>query len=352
MNKQIYAEASEWLVEFRTENPDQATRRHFDKWLSTSPEHVRAYLELSGVWEAVSAQPPAAARDIDELIERARNTTNVLPLAPEPGLSPARVAFDYVSRRRAFFASAATLLIAVLGIAAYVYTPRNTYTTEIGEQRSILLPDGSTIDLNARSKVRVRLSEHERHVDLLAGQALFRVAKDSRRPFIVAANGTRVRAVGTEFDVNRRKRGLIVTVVEGSVAVFGAAIRQGSAAPAPPTARNEPLVTGDTVLLAAGEQAVVSTHTLTQPRRADIETATAWTQRRLIFDSTPLDEVAEEFNRNNARSLVIESEGLGDFRISGAFSSSDPQPLLRFLRAQPGITVIDEQDRIVVSRNK
>jgi transmembrane sensor len=331
MNKQIYAEASEWLVEFRTEDTDHATRRRFDKWLSISPEHVRAYLEVSGVWEAVSAQPPADPHDIDALIAHARATPNVLPLTSEAPRSPVTQSLSLLLRRRALFASAATLLLAVLVVATYVSIPRNTYTTEIGEQRSILLPDGSTIDLNARSKVRVRFAEHERHIDLLEGQALFRVAKDQNRPFIVAANGTRVRAVGTQFDVNRRKRSLVVTVVEGSVAVSSGTV----------PARLE-----------AGQQAVVRAHAPPKPQRADIAIATAWTQRRLIFDSTPLDEVAEEFNRNNARSLVIEGEGLEDFHISGAFSSTDPQPLLRFLRTQPGITVIDEQDRIVVSRSE
>jgi len=352
MNTQVYEEASEWLVEFRTGEIDHATRKRFDKWLSTSPEHVRAYLEVTNVWEVASAQSPAEPRDIEALIERARTTTNVVPLAPSQ--PEANASSSILSRRRAFFAAAASLLLVVTAAATYLYTQRNTYATAIGERRSILLTDGSTIDLNARSRVRVELSDRERHVDLLEGQALFRVAKDMARPFIVAANGTRVRAVGTQFDVNQRKRGLIVTVVEGTVAVSSVAVpvvpesspEQAPAKSAPGISAHE----GE-ILLDAGQKMTLSAAAPPAPQPADVDTATAWTQRRLIFDSTPLDDVAEEFNRNNRRPLVIEGARLEGFRISGAFSSTDPQPLLRFLRAQTGILVTEQSDRIVVSRS-
>jgi transmembrane sensor len=358
MNTQIYAEACEWLVEFRTEDVDQGTRSRFEKWLSASPQHVRAYLEVSGIWETAGSQPHANADDIDALIERARATPDVVPLSvarERQGSSSKPSRASFVSRRHALRAMVAALLLAVIGIGTYVYDQRSTYSTAIGEQRSILLPDGSTVDLNARSRIRVRLGEHERHIDLLEGQALFRVAKDKARPFVVAANGTRVRAVGTQFDINQRRRDVVVTVVEGTVAVHrvgergvGTVAAQAASpiAPAP----------GE-ILLAAGQQMTLSvaseagsTPVPAKAQPADIDTATAWTQRRLIFNSTALDDVAEEFNRNNERPLVIEGTGLEDFHVSGAFSSTNPEPLLRFLRAQSGIRVTEHSDRIVVSR--
>jgi len=90
---------------------------------------------------------------------------------------------------------------------------------DVGEQRSIALADGSIIDLNARSRIRVRLSKDERDVELLQGQALFHVAKDNSRPFVVRSDTTVVRAVGTEFDVYRKKNGTVITVLEGRVVV-------------------------------------------------------------------------------------------------------------------------------------
>jgi transmembrane sensor len=399
MNQQVYEEASEWLVEFRTGLPDQSTRKRFERWLSTSPEHVRAYLEQSSVWEAISAQQPAERHELDALIERARESSagKVVPLAPPQVLARSAGAgrdsrwSSFLSRRRALLATAATLLLTVLGVSGHFYAARNVYSTAIGEQRSILLSDGSTIDLNARSRVRVRLDKYGRHVDLIEGQALFRVAKDKKRPFIVASNGTRVRAVGTQFDINQRKGGLIVTVVEGTVAVSGPVIHandgggpktnevsgasvklpvgapgspakrlarnsQSSSAGSAPARSAISAGTGE-ILLDAGQQltlsAIVPTAPSAQPqptpRAVDIESATAWTQRRLIFESTPLEDVTAEFNRNSERALIISGHGLDDFHVSGAFSSTDVQPFLRFLRAQNGVEVIEEPERIIIT---
>src|SRR5258708_14766281 len=94
------------------------------------------------------------------------------------------------------------------------------YITALGEQRSIQFADGSTVELNSRSKISVKYSQQESDVDLLEGQAVFHVAHDVSRPFIVAVGATRVRAVGTQFDVYKKSNGTVVTVVEGRVAVY------------------------------------------------------------------------------------------------------------------------------------
>ena len=109
------------------------------------------------------------------------------------------------------------------------------YATEIGERRSITLADGSTVDLNARSRVRIEFSKKERRVDLLDGQALFQVTKDKNRPFIVSSGDATVRAVGTQFDVYRRTNSTTVTVLEGRVAVYSTAHVE-STAPVPESA--------------------------------------------------------------------------------------------------------------------
>lgn len=376
MNHEIYTEASDWLLEFRGGRPDRDTRERFERWLCMSPEHVREYLEQSAVWETIHSQPAAEPDELEALIARARDALpeNVVPLGVHPGSGPPVSAAADLPRsrgfRRAWTAVAATVLLAVGGAALYLQSPRNVYNTGLGEQRSILLTDGSTIDLNARSSVRVRFDGAGRHVDLLEGQALFRVAKDARRPFIVAANGTRVRAVGTQFDINQRRHMLVVTVVEGTVAVSGsgAANGEGGVAPsqAPSVSVSSPSAKGHRaivpqsgeILLDAGEQLTLTAAVTLEPRvnpqpapqSVDVENATAWTHRRLVFDTTPLEDVAAEFNRNSDRPIVVDSRGLEDFHVSGAFSSTDVGSFLRFLRAQNGVEVIEEPDRIVITR--
>ena len=204
----------------------------------------------------------------------------------------------------------------------------------IGEQRTIQLADGSTVELNARSRVEVRLTDRRRDVALIEGQALFRVAKDKHRPFVVRAGDAQVRAVGTEFDVYRKQTETVVTVVEGRVETYEESGSAGAAA----------------IVLSAGEQLTVQAHTVTKPMRADTVAATAWVQKRLMFEETPLSEVAEEFNRYNRRPLAIDDRELQKLKISGVYSSTDPTSLINFLRNQTSIRVIETENQVRVVR--
>ena len=353
MNAQIREEASEWLIEFRTDEADVFARERFVTWLRTSPEHVQAYLELVALWEDAGHYDSARTLDVDSLIALAQAETNVVALetaaladrrltdSPKPSLR-----WLVPKTRRYQFAAAAAAAGLAVALGAWIaFHHDRSYATEIGEQRSIRLEDGSNVELNALSRIRVRFSEHERAVDLLAGQVLFRVAKDKDRPFVVVSDETRVRAVGTQFDVNRKRSGTVVTVLEGRVAIVPQEASVADATRPPlPVAPME---------IAAGEQVTVTGSTVPLPRRANVATTTAWTQQQLIFESTPLSEVAEEFNRFNTRRLVIEGTELANFKISGTFSAVDPASLphfLRFLRAQPGIEVLESRDQIVVSK--
>jgi len=235
------------------------------------------------------------------------------------------------------------------------------YATTFGEQRSITLTDGSVIDINSRSKIRVRYSARERSVDLLEGQALFHVAKNSARPFLVSSTTTQVRAVGTEFDVYQKQGGTVVSVVEGRVAVrlrtetanneITDLPRVTAADPDESGARTPGSRDGAPIFLAAGEQVLVTTTAMQKADHPNIAVATSWTQRQIEFESASLSEVAEEFNRYNERQLVIEDPTLYDFHISGVFSSSDPASLVRFLRERPGVRVTETASEIRVSKN-
>lgn len=383
MNTQIYEEASDWVVRHRTDGMDAQARRRFDDWLRQSPQHVSAYLEISSIWEGVPQIDGSLNLSADQLIARSRASGNVVPLRASGELDAflAPPTAPAASRARFFYSLAATLLV-VLGMAGWFYQQRGVYSTGVGEQRSVTLMDGSVIELNARSRVKVRYDDRERAVELLQGQALFRVARNPAKPFIVASGGTYVRAVGTQFDVYKKSIGTVVTVVEGRVAVTTPAAVDSTGAARPqreavsdgrsaergfvPAPANSPptVATLETsalhalklnereVLLGAGEQLVIAQASSPSPQPADVDAVTAWRQQRLVFDDTPLPDVAEEFNRYNHRRLVIEDGGLQTFRVSGSFSSTDPSLLLRFLRAQPGILVDETGDEIRISRRE
>jgi transmembrane sensor len=388
MNTQIYEEASDWIVKNREGHLDAQEKKRFDAWLRESPQNLRAYLEMSAVWEDVASIDPGLNAGADELIARARAEGNIVPLEsparqtrglPEKG--PRKGKIPAFGRVGLYYGLAASVLLTLACI--WLYGQRNTYSTGVGEQRSIVLNDGSTVELNSRSRVRVRFSDAERDIDLIEGQALFHVAKNPQRPFIVSADGTHIRAVGTQFDVYRKSSGTVVTVVEGKVAVFGEPhpsslashpVNGDSAVPSssqnpnastlplqvtgersgPLSGRGEALAPDDSangaIFLAAGEQVTVTraSTVAVSPKQANVAAATAWTRRSLVFDSAPLTEVAQEFNRYNTRPLVIVDPQLAEFHVSGVFSSVEPSLLLRFLRGQPelAVEVTDREIRI------
>lgn len=374
MNTQIYDEASEWLIELQTEEPVASVRERFAAWLETSPEHVRAYLEVTSLWEDASEVDKRHALDVDALIASARAERNLYPLDGSSrrnlvvgsSRGPWGQAEKSSSRWRVWGLAAS---IAVFGLSAatvwyWAGNVRGVHSTEVAEQRTLALSDGTTVELNAGTRIREHFTEHERTVDLLQGQALFRVTKDAARPFVVRSDAAAVRAIGTSFDVHRRTTGTIVTVLEGRVAVVPTVkghdtsafeLRQQSPVPAQQAEAPRAQHARGEILLSAGEQ--VNLHEgagSALPERADVQVATAWTQQRLVFEFENLSDAAEEFNRFNVRKLIVEPQGLEYFKVSGTFQALDPQSLdrfVRFLRDQ-GLSVIESDGSVRISKNR
>jgi transmembrane sensor len=381
-NRQIADEASEWFVEFRVGDVDAAARERFDEWLRRSPEHIRAYMEIARTYVEMPNPHGTKPLDVEALIAYASSGENIVPFDPvgsspshepralaQPKAQQGRAATHTRSPRRRFLAVAASALMVALAGGVWWQSARYpSYSTDIGERRSITLADGSTVDLNARSKLRVEFSKNERRVELLDGQALFQVAKDKNRPFIVASGEATVRAVGTQFDVYRKDSGTTVTVLEGRVAVYSTAAQPATSPPASVKPEAQMLATphseaassnppglvdpsgSGAIFLSAGEQVTVTrAQTLPAPARVDIAVTTAWMQRRLIFDGSKLSDVVQEFNRYNKRQLVIEDAQLSDFHVSGVYSSTDPSSLIRFLREQRGMKITENENEVQIA---
>lgn len=345
VNKQIIEEAASWFVDFRVGDVDAHARKAFHEWLRRSPEHIQAYLDIATTYAELPAPSADGKLDVQALIDqsRSRPEATIVPLevASSRRSSSARADCVSLGERLVAIAAAAVMAIAL----GWFYMERGTYSTDVGEQRSLILSDGSTVVLNSRSRVRVRYSDEKRQVVLLSGQALFQVASDKERPFVVDVGDTHVRAVGTQFDVYRKHSGTVVTVVEGTVAVDFAGSTE-SAPSALMLVAGEQLATADIALGTAAPDAIPR---VPVPKIVDVSAVTAWTQRQLIFDNASLAEVAEEFNRYSTRPIVIEPGAADTFHVSGIYSSVNHESLLRFLRAQPGIRLIesDREIRIV-----
>jgi transmembrane sensor len=234
----------------------------------------------------------------------------------------------------------AAITLAVLAGTSYFLLSPQRFQTALGEQRSVVLNDDSVVTLNTSSSIEVRMAKDRRTVTLLSGEALFQVAHDASRPFDVKTGDTTIRAVGTQFDVDRRAAGTTVTVVEGKVAVFTAPgiSKDGEAGNLP---------------LTAGEQLTLAPQSKSHTVRANVAAATAWTQRKLIFEHRPLGEVAEEFNRYNHQIIDIRSPELRSEEVTGVFQTNDPDSFMTFLAKIPDVNIERSADkqRFVVTRD-
>lgn len=351
----VYEEACDWFVEFRSGTPSETVRGQFYAWLQEAPAHMAAYLDVAASWGQAGAVDMTARFSKAALVAEATDGANNVvehPFTRDPApASPTRKPRHVFSMgMRMALAAGLAIFVTTIGLLTW-WREYPTYSTGIGEERSILLSDGSTITLNARSRIRVHYTAHKREIDLLDGQALFSDVKDPSRPFIVRTGSTIARAIGTEFDVDRRTHETIVTVLEGAVSVAEAppAVPFGFERILPPA--KPAALPLSPVYLSAGEQlAITPLLTNRRPVGVNVANAIAWTHRQLVFASTPLRDVVEEFNRYNERQLVISDPALDQFEIDGVFSSTTPTSLINFLRQRPDIKVTETGDEIFISR--
>jgi transmembrane sensor len=209
-----------------------------------------------------------------------------------------------------------------------------TYSTGKGEHRTVRLADGSSLELNAGTRLSVRLSRHAREVTLDEGEAVFDVAHDARRPFLVAAGDRTVRDVGTQFDVRRRNGELSVTVAEGAVEV-----RPTQGVPGK-TYRLHP---GQRLDHAEGQASV---------RVAAVQAAEVmgWRSGRLVYRDRPLGEVVADLNQQFPTPIRIEDATLAATPVSGVLVLDDQDAVIRRLALLAPFTAVHSDAGLILRR--
>ena len=322
--------AARWSERLRAPDADAGTRAAFEAWLAGSPARSRAFARAQAAH--VLAGALAGAPRLQALRDETR----------------ARV--QRHRRRRWAVALAASVLLAVgagwLGSRQMVpdgsiamptlLAGGERYRTGVGQRTVVRLDDGSVITLNTDSRVRVRYSQGRREVALERGQAMFQVAKDRSRPFVVSAGDRWVTALGTRFDVLLSPRALEVTLLEGRVVVTGR-----PRAPADGAQRTE---------LAPGQQFVESAKAPPQVRRADLGRVASWVDGQLVFRDERLAAAVEQMNRYSRRKIVLDDPRLDALRLSGAFNSGDVDAFVSALTDYFPIERVRRDDDAVVLR--
>ena len=290
--------AADWVQRLRSPDSDEADWRAFEGWLQDAPDSRAAFDEAMGIWLSLDRGPRLVA-ETPARVRRPAQPQYAAPVAWAGG------------------ALAASLALAVL--AAPMLIPaavtQTTYATAKAERRSVMLADGTRLDLGGGSRLTVRLSRLRREVDMGEGEVAFNVVHDAQRPFVVRAADRRIEDLGTEFDVRNRRDELAVTVRRGSVQV------------APPAGGS-----GQAVSLVVGQRLRHSIGAAdSSVDRVAADDAFAWRQGRLIYRDQPLQAVVDDLNQYFPVPIRIDGPRAAKLRFSGVLTIDSEAATVRRL---------------------
>jgi transmembrane sensor len=327
--ERLEAEAVTWMVRLTSGETTECDRRTAESWRRQSPAHQRAFEKAFRLWNGMDAlrgiliTPDQSGEVGIHLLQATANCSSESPECSKPKWW----------LRRAMAAAIAALALAFTLQSNFLTSWRADFSTGTGEQATWKLVDGSVVQLNTQAALDFHYSQKIRRVDLLEGEAAFRVAKDPSRPFIVHTNNGIIRAVGTEFLVYKMDRSVLVTVIEGEVDVSNAS-RQGRP--------------NSFTRLRAGQQVQSDDHSgLRAVEHVDLRVATAWQRGRLIFEAAPLTEVVEEINRYRPGHIVIFNDTLRDHLVNGVFDLDSLDSAVTTIERTLPMTSLHLTDRFI-----
>ncbi len=344
----INEEAGRWLIRLDgDEAPNAQDLEELHEWMSRSPLHREKLSQLASLWDKLNV--------LTELS---------VPLERQDSHSEVGAAAEFKTRiaaRWAFFPQGLALAaVLVLGVfitlgtgwpGSSVDESNGRYFTEIGHQQELTLADGSKVQLNTNSELRVAYSEHYRDIFLLDGEVHFDVAKDKQKPFRVFAGNGRVQAIGTAFSVYLVDNNVKVTVTEGRVALAGVSKNSTSELRLESPVEN----LGS---LAAGQGATIvqldTSEDGSRPKpvldniqifkQEELSRRLSWQQGLLVFTGEPLQQVVEEISRYTTISIAIPDPQVRAIKVGGQFEVGDTEIMLEALEDTFALRVVRNSD--------
>jgi transmembrane sensor len=298
----LNAEASAWLA--RLHGPrGRDVEGPLHDWLRGDPAHQEAFERATELWEIL---PGAAEFDKEPRTSALRR---FMPLA----------------------IAASVAVFAGTGITVYL-NRAPTFDTGTGEQRTATLDDGSRVALNTDSHITVTFDRDQRQVSLDQGEAIFDVAHDVARPFLVRAGEERIKALGTSFVVRRDGDRVRITLIRGKVEVTRMGERPRLLA-----------------VLTPGERVSVTREATPVLDRPALDAVTAWRRGELLFRDTPLSEAVAEVNRYGKERVVVTDARLAALPISGVFATDDPAEFATAVAQLHGLRVKREGNMVLLT---
>jgi transmembrane sensor len=297
-------EAAGWCVRLCEGEMSGAARTQFTRWLTSDPAHRVAFDQAAAAWEEVGA-----AESGSEMLVLRVEALESLRRARRARAGPRLLGV------RTRWMLAASLVIALLcGSFVWRHPSPQQFSSAIGQRRTVVLADASSVSLDAASEVLVQYSAARRTLHLLRGRAKFQVAKDPSRPFVVYAADRQIVATGTMFSVELVQQEVQVILYQGHVAVMGPG-RMRSA-------------------LVAGEGLTASI-AMPQVQITPVDTARSlgWESDQLEFVNEPLASAVERVNRYARDPISIGDAAAASERISGAFTAGDTRAFIEGVTA-------------------
>ena len=311
--------AAAWVARLQRDDAGEADGLEFDAWLASGPGNEAAYRRALEVWHDFGA---ASGAVLEELGARGRRTAlRNRPLATRRWLIGG-----------GGMAIAAGLAVTLLpGVA--MQPNLQTFVTGKGERRKATLADGSTIDFNAETRLSISLSSRERRVRLGDGEAIFDVAHDERRPFIVEAGDRTVRVLGTQFDVRHRDGEVTVTVARGSVQV-----------------RPDGSNASRAYVLTPGQRLTIPVTGAEQLRAVDPQETFSWRAGRLVYRGESLATVVADLNRQFPQQIAVEDAELAQIPITGVIVLDNPSAIMARLSLMLPIRTVPSERGLLLLR--
>lgn len=299
----LHDEAARWFVRVNTREPDTEELADWQRWLMADEAHRRAFARFEELWQTIGQTEPHFT---------AKRTDGDVSSSAAQGQS---------KRRGWPLALAATVLVAAVGTLWFaagrlsLQLPASAVAeTRTAEQRTYSLPDGSRVDVGARTRIVVDFSAASRSVIIDSGEAYFEVAHDGSRPFVVHAGSGTITALGTAFNVHHTLARLAVTVVEGAVNVQK--LSQGSSEATSSAPQTQPTGYAQPIVVRAGEGIELGGST-TSVAAVDARIATAWRDGHLKFVREPLAYVVADVERYSDVQISIADPAISELLYTG-----------------------------------
>lgn len=326
-DESVEAVAAAWIAQ-RDEGFTEAQAAEFIRWKNSHPSHAAALAMVEKTWGIFEKMPqvrtdPKLFRDLGMLRRPGHPRRNLLRWCVQAGIAAAAcIVLTFVAWR-------------VRPDSAVVV---QTYTTAEHGYDRVTLPDGSVVELNRATVMKLRFSAKERQVALTEGEAHFTVAKNVKRPFVVTIGKIAVRAVGTAFNVRVARESVEVIVTEGKVQI-GEAEKLPSVAVLSANPDESPVYKAGQYVVVPVAIDLPVVPVVVAPDPGAIRARLSWQGARLVFRETPLSEVVEQFNRHNQIQLSIGDPHLAGRPVGGSFRPEQVESFVQLLEDTREIAV-------------